>query len=172
MASASSAVVSIFALIIGAYLYLYFHEYVHWLAGELFSGNPDVLYGYWHRLPYPYAVKFKSIEHMSSWEIRIAGISPHILWTNVTVSYIGNPLSMISTNLLITINRISESITSTPFLTLVFVTASAGAGVGVSPSDLVATLRPEDFREYAGYELSKLQWGRVLIGHSYLDDID
>lgn len=172
MASGSSTVVAILGVIIGSYLYLYFHEYVHWLAGKLFSGDPDVLYGYWYRLPYPYAVEFKSIEQMPHWGIRIAGISPHIIWTSVTISYVGNPLSMISTNLLLTISRISEGITSTPFLTLVFVTASAGAGVGVSPADLVATLRPREFREYAGYKLSHLQWGRVLIGHSYLDDID
>ena len=164
MATISDTTVAILGLVIGLYLYLYFHEYIHWVAGKLFSGDPNVLYSSWYSVPYPYAVEFRGLEKMPNWAIRVAGISPHIIWTAVTVLYLGNPVSSIDTNIFLLINRFAESIYSTPLPSLIFITASAGAGVSVSPSDLVATLRPDKFREYTGRGLSHSEWSHVLTG--------
>ncbi|WP_152420251.1 hypothetical protein [Halorubrum distributum] len=165
MTSVSSTIIASVGLITGGYLYPYLHEYVHWLVGELFSGDPNVLYDSWYRIPYPYAVEYNSLTQMPNWGVRIAGISPHLIWTTVALLFIGNPFPILSTDILLLILGISEAITSTQFLALVFITASAGAGFGVSPADLVATFRPNRFREYTGDGLSHLDWGRVLLGY-------
>jgi hypothetical protein len=79
MVPTSRFIIIVSGLVIGGYLNWYFHEYVHWIAGKLFSGDPDVLYDTWHSIPYPHAVKFNCLSKMPSWGIRIAGISPHVL---------------------------------------------------------------------------------------------
>lgn len=164
MASISTTGITIVGVIIGGRLYLYFHEYTHWAAGKLFSGDPKVLYDSWHKIPYPYAVEYRELEQMSDWEIRIAGIAPHIVWTTVAISYLDKGFSAIDMNLLLMISRLVEGMHSTPFPTLVFVIASVVAGASVSPSDLVATFYPRRYREYTGRGFSHSEWGRVLMG--------
>lgn len=163
MASISSTINTIFALVAGGYLSWYLHEYVHWLVGKLFSGAPNVLYESWYRIPYPYAVEYNNLGQMPDWGVRLAGVLPHALWTYIGISYIGNPLSVIDTDVFLMISRISENLTSTPFWWLIFISASIGAGASVSPSDLVATLYPNRYRDHTGDELSHLEWIDVLI---------
>jgi hypothetical protein len=160
MASSLEFTATVSGLIIGGYLNWYFHEYVHWVAGRLFSGNPDVLYGSWHRIPYPYAVEFNGLDKMPNWGIRIAGISPHILWSIVSVYYIAGLSISIEPN----ISSIAESLHSIPFLILVFLFAAVGAGLSVSPSDLVAAIYPDKYRDFTGQDLSHRDWLGILLG--------
>ena len=69
-------------------LYLYFHEYIHWVAGKLFSGGISVLYRSWYGVPFLYAVKYRELTQMPDWGVRIAGIFLHILLVTVAISYI------------------------------------------------------------------------------------
>lgn len=164
MASLSTTVITIVGVILGGSLYLYLHEYTHWAAGKLFSGDPNVLYDSWYKIPYPYAVEYRELEQMSDWEIRIAGIAPHIVWTTVAIFYLAKASYPVDMNFLLMINRLVESMHSTPLPTLVFVIASVAAGASVSPSDLVATFYPRRYREYTGRGFSHSEWGRVLLG--------
>jgi hypothetical protein len=160
MASSLEFTATLSGLIIGGYLSLYFHEYVHWVAGRLFSGNPDVLYGSWYKIPYPYAVEFNDHDKMPNWGIRIAGISPHILWSIVSVYYIAGSSISIDPNIL----SIAESLYSIPFVILVFLSAAVNAGISVSPSDLVAAIYPDRYRGFAGQDLSHRDWLGILFG--------
>lgn len=160
MVPASRLVITICALIIGGYLSWCFHESIHWAAGKLFAGDPNILYGFWYRIPYPYAVEFNGLSKMPSWGVRIAGISPHVIWTIVSVFYITNSDFLISTDIFL----MADSLHSIPFLTLVLISAAFGAGVSVSPSDVVAAIYPSKYRKYTGQDLSHQEWFRVLIG--------
>jgi hypothetical protein len=160
MVPASRFAVTICALIIGGYLSWCFHECVHWAAGRLFSGDPSVLYGFWYKIPYPYAVEFNGLSKMPNWGVRIAGISPHIIWTMLSVYSISNSSFLISTDVLL----MAESLHSIPFLSLVIISAAFGAGVSVSPSDVVAAIYPSKYRKFAGEDLSHREWFRVLVG--------
>jgi len=151
------------SVFISTLLYWYFHEYTHWAAGKLFSGDPNVLFRTWHRIPYPYAVEYRELSQMPNLGIRIAGISPHLVWTTVAISYLVEGFSVIDTDLLLMINRMAEGIYSTPSPTLTFILTSAAAGASVSPSDLVATFYPQKYREYTGRDFSHSDWFRVLI---------
>lgn len=165
MVPISSTVTTIFALVTGGYLSWYFHEYVHWIVGKLFSGSPNVLYASWYEIPYPYAVEYNSLEQMPDWGIRLAGVLPHALWTFVGISYIGNPISILDIDIFLMINTISEVLTSIPFWRLVFISASVSAGISVSPSDLVATLYPNRYRDNTGNELSHSEWVDILFSN-------
>lgn len=160
MASTLRLIITVSSLIVGGYLSWCFHEYVHWIAGKLFSGNPEVLYESWHWIPYPYAVEFNRLNKMPNWGIRIAGISPHILWSIVSVYYLTNSSISVDPN----IASIAESLHSIPFLTLVFLSATVGAGLSVSPSDLVAAVYPNKYRDFTGQDLSHRDWLDILIG--------
>jgi hypothetical protein len=160
MASTLRFIITVSSLLIGGYLNWYFHEYVHWIAGKLFSGNPDVLYESWHGIPYPYGVEFDRLNKMPNWGIRIAGISPHILWSIVSVYYLTNSSISVEPNIV----SIAENLHSIPFLTLVFLSAAVGAGLSVSPSDLVAAIYPNKYRDFTGQDLSHRDWLGVLIG--------
>lgn len=161
MATTLRFIVSICSLIIGGYLNWYFHEYVHWCAGKIFSGDPTVLYNSWHRIPYPYAVEYNKLTEMPDWGIRVAGISPHTIWIIAFVFSLINSSFVASTDFWLMV----ESLHSIPFLMLVFISASAGAGISVSPSDLVATTYPNKYRNHTGQDLSHLEWARILLGH-------
>lgn len=155
--------IAVSGLLIGMYLYLYFHEYVHWAVGKLIGGKPNVLYDNWHGIPYPYAVEYKKLGEMPNWAIRMAGISPHLVWTAVTISYVGFPQFVFGSDVFTIIDMASQRIYSTPLPLLIFITASAGAGVSISPSDLVATFRPDEYREYTGRGFSHSDWFGVLV---------
>lgn len=160
MVPTSRFIVTICALIIGGYLSWCFHEYVHWAAGKLFSGDPGVLYGFWYKIPYPYAVEFNGLSKMPNYGIRIAGISPHIIWTIVSVYSINKSSFLISTDIFL----MAESLHSIPFLMLVIISAAFGAGISVSPSDVVAAIYPSKYRRFTGQGFSHRDWFRVLVG--------
>jgi len=164
MASISVIAATIFSISISWYLFWFFHEYTHWVAGKLFLGDPKVLYRSWHKIPYPYAVKYRELEQMPNLGVRIAGISPHVVWTTVAISYLVDGLSVIDMDILQIINGIAEGMYSTPFPELTFIFTSTLAGASVSPSDLVATFSPQNYRRYTGQELSHCEWLRVLLG--------
>ena len=160
MVPASRLVVTISALIIGGYLSWYFHEYVHWTAGKLFSGDPSVLYRFWYKIPYPYAVEFNSLSMMPNPGVRIAGISPHLIWMIVSLYHISISDFLISTDVFL----MAESLHSISFSTLVITSAAFAAGVSVSPSDVVAAIYPRKYRKFTGQDLSHREWFLVLIG--------
>jgi hypothetical protein len=160
MVPTSRFIITVSGLVIGGYLNWYFHEYVHWIAGKSFSGDPDVLYDTWHSIPYPHAVEFNRLSKMPNWGIRIAGISPHVLWSIVSVYYLTNSAISIEPNIV----SIADSLHSIPFLTLILLSAAVGAGVSVSPSDLVATIYPSKYRDFTGQDLSHRDWLDILVG--------
>ena len=105
-------------------------------------------------------MKFNHLNKMPNWGIRIAGISPHILWSSISVYYIANSSISVEPN----ITSIAESLHSIPFLTLVFLSAAVAAGLSVSPSDLVAAVYPNKYRDFTGQDLSHRDWLDILTG--------
>jgi hypothetical protein len=163
MASISNTAITCAGLILGYYMFYYFHEYTHWVAGKLFSGNPNALYNKWYGIPYPYAVEYKQLAQMPDWGVRISGISPHLVWFTIALPYLVDGFSLIDADFILMINQVVETIHSTSPLTIVLITAATVAGVSVSPSDLVATFYPRKYREYTGRGFSHREWGQVLI---------
>jgi hypothetical protein len=163
MASLSTVATTVAGLLVGGYLFLYLHEYTHWAAGKLFSGDPRVFYDSWSGIPHPYAVKYDALERMSDGEVRVAGISPHVVWTTVAAMYLITTPPTVGPGFFSALAGISDWIYSASFSTTVLITASFAAGISVSPSDIVSALRPRKYRTYADYRLSHLGWVNVLL---------
>ncbi|WP_170093774.1 hypothetical protein [Halomicrobium mukohataei] len=160
MSSLFTISTTVVSLLLGGYLYLFLHEYTHWIAGKIFSGDPNTLYDSWGPLPQPYAVEYRNLSQMPNWGIRIAGISPHLIWMFVSLSYAAVAITVPDST---PISIIAEILYSIPPLELVIITGASLAGISVSPSDLVATFQPQRYRMYTGRGFSHSDWADVLF---------
>jgi len=152
-----------FGMLLGAYTYLYLHEYTHWFAGTLFSGGPTVLYESVFHLPQPYAVRFDQLQEMSDLQIRIAGLLPHILWTGIFIGYTGIILPAPQFTISLSIwSQPIEWLHTLHLLEISVLTSTLLAGIAVSPADLVAGFRPSLYRKFTKGGLSHKQWSEVL----------
>ncbi len=162
MGSATEAIV---VLLLGGYTYFYLHEYTHYISGYLFNGSPIVHYDRVGPLPRPYAVSYQNLPNMPNIGVRVCGISPHIVWglvTLLTLLWIDVPEFSINsaTGIFLAIGEVATQID--PWK-LYLLTSSSTASISVSPSDLVATFRPQAYREYSGEETTKSEYLSVLF---------
>ena len=112
-------------VILGAYLGLWLHEGTHYMFSKMYGGSPRVIF--WPRYV-PKVVAFETSERMSNNQIRIAG-GATIVWLLFGIGAI-----------------LVIKFPETPF-EVVIVAIAVGA-LSFSPSDLLALVYPDSWREF------------------------